>query len=98
MRRIIVEVDQRLAGGAQALVILAEPALLALPSERSLHHPPAREHPEARRRQILGPVDLVIGQIIEDPDFGGPPSMRHDLGASSPRSARSSLCPFPLPL
>jgi hypothetical protein len=45
--------DERFTGGAQALIVLAEPALLALPSKRSFHHPPSRQHREARR-QIRG--------------------------------------------
>src|SRR5258708_24469144 len=89
------DIDERLAGGAEALVILAEPALLALPSARSFDHPPPRKHPESRRRQLLGPVDLVGWDVVGDPDFLVPRRMGDDLRAP----AESLLDPVPpLPL
>src|SRR5260221_2540976 len=73
--------DERLAGGAEALVLLAEPTVLALPSERSFDHPPPRQHPESWRRQLLGPVDLVGWEVVGDPDFLVPRRMGDDLRA-----------------
>src|SRR5260221_1694290 len=77
--------DERLAGGAEALVLLAEPAVLALPSERSFDHPPPRKHPDSWRRQLLGPVDLGAGEGVVDPNFLVPPRMGADRPAPAPR-------------
>src|SRR5258706_11787455 len=82
--------DERLAGGAEALVILAEPALLALPSERSFDHPPPRKHPESWRRQLLGPVDLVGWDVVGDPDLLVPRRMGADLRSEERRVGKES--------
>src|SRR5260370_16217956 len=73
--------DERLAGGAEALVLLADPALLAFPIARSFDHPAPRKHPESWRRQILGPGDLVGWDVVGDPDFLVPRRMGDDLRA-----------------
>src|SRR5829696_3541560 len=39
-------VDEGLPCGAQPLVVLAHPPVVAYPGEGSLHHPPPRQHPE----------------------------------------------------
>src|SRR5260370_1361270 len=75
------DIDERLAGGAEALVLLAEPAWLALPRERSCDHPPPRKHPESWRRQLLGPVDLVGWEVVGDPDVLVPRRRGDDLRA-----------------
>src|SRR5258706_13513710 len=84
------DIDERLAGGAEALVILAEPALLALPSERSFDHPPPRKHPESWRRQLLGPVDLVGWDVVGDPDLLVPRRMGADLRSEERRVGKES--------
>src|SRR5258708_8013897 len=85
------DIDERLAGGAEALVLLAEPAWLALPRERSCDHPPPRKHPESWRRQLLGPVDLVGWEVVGDPDVRVPRRRGDDLRA--PAACR--LAPVP---
>src|ERR671910_2197593 len=49
-------VHQRLAARTEPLVILAHPPVLLDPSDRPLHHPPAREYQEAFGRQQLLPI------------------------------------------
>ena len=98
------EVDERFTGRAEPLILLAEPALLALPSERSFDHPAPRKHPETWRWQILGPVDLVGWDVLGNPDLLVARWMLHDLrgpaqGLLDPLLAFPRLSPpFPLPL
>jgi hypothetical protein len=77
--------DECLAGAAQPLVVLAEPAGVGLPRERPLHHPAPRQHPKAGRGQVLRPVDLVVGQVLEDPDLLVAGAMLDDLRAPAER-------------
>ena len=75
--------DEGPAGGAQPLILLAEPPILRLPCERPLHHPASGKHAKARRGQGPSPnrsgLALVVGQIIEDPGVGRTAGRRHDL-------------------
>src|SRR5215210_6889620 len=57
-------VHQRFAARTQPLVVFAHPPLLVDPRQRTLHHPPTRQHQEAfgghelppiRRHALLGP-------------------------------------------
>src|SRR5258707_12327558 len=101
------DIDERLAGGAEALVLLAEPAWLALPRERSCDHPPPRKHPESWRRQLLGPVDLVGWEVVGDPDVLVPRRRGDDLRAPAacrlapvlavPRAVGGGIPPDPPP-
>src|SRR5215213_421952 len=51
-------IDECLAGGAQPLVVLAHPAVVAQPSERPLRNPPTRQDLEASARHQPLPLDL----------------------------------------
>jgi hypothetical protein len=42
------QVDDRLRGGGEELIVLAEPPEPAQPGKGPLHHPPARDHRERR--------------------------------------------------
>src|SRR5579859_1762546 len=61
------EVDPGLAGGAEPLVILAEPPIMRKPGERALHHPPPRDDMETRFRQVFRPIDLLGRDVVGDP-------------------------------
>src|SRR5690348_15971645 len=63
------DIDHGLAAGAEQLVLLTEPAGVGRPGEGALDDPPSRQHAEAGWREVFGPVDLVVRQILEDPDL-----------------------------
>jgi hypothetical protein len=47
---------ERFSARTQPLVIFTHPPVVVDPRKRPLHHPPARQHPEAWRRQQFLPI------------------------------------------
>src|SRR5260370_41157171 len=63
------DVDERLAGAAQQLVVLTEPAGMGLPRECPFHSPPSGQDAETGRGPIPGPADLVRRNVLGHPDI-----------------------------
>src|SRR5258706_2651034 len=79
------DVDERFAGRAQPLIILAQPAVLPLPSKRPFHYPPAWEDPETGRREVFGPIDLLRRDVAGNPHFLVARRVGHDLSRPTQR-------------
>jgi hypothetical protein len=54
-------------GGAESLVVTAESPVEKQSSECSFDDPSSRKHVETGHGQILGPVDLVVWNVLGDP-------------------------------
>src|SRR5918994_489798 len=92
-------VDEGLTCGAQPLVILGHPPVVAYPCEGTLYHPPPWQHLEAFGRHeplpvhhyaLLGPLrGPQLGHLLGDRFLG----LAHHLHAQ----VQSLLCPTPAP-
>jgi hypothetical protein len=85
-------IDERLAGGAQALVVSTEPPVVTQPCECPLHHPPRGQHTAEnlwRGRQAL-PGDHTVRQSCRSPCGTHSPRGCGGCRTTSPRHPRWS--------
>jgi hypothetical protein len=56
-----------LSGDSEPLIVFAEAATVRQARERPFHDPPARNHTEAGRGQVVGPVELLGPDVLGHP-------------------------------